>query len=210
MKRVISIASVLAIGLAMAGCGGSESAQSARTVTVTASPTVSKSPVKTEATPVADGSSMDTDTGTGDPVMAKFGQSFTLPENSDVSYLVGQPKLVKPWSTDTSSESASDYGDEAKGIVAITFTITNKGKTQYQIANSEDGVAGNYQTVCMADWPVPDNDSGTGMNTNPVNVKPGQSIDYTIHCGASKDGKLTMTIGPDGFTEWAIYSNEEN
>lgn len=207
MFRKVAALAALALIPAMTGCGSSTSSQPTKTVTVAAS---SASPAPSTATPSVAPADAQTSAGDGsDPLaLKKFGDSVMVPENPDVVYKVGVPKIVKPWSTEVSSESATDYGDEAESIVSITLTISNKGKTQYEIANYEDAVSGNYQTTCMADWPVPDEDSSTGMNTNPVNVKPGQSVDYTIHCGASKDGKLTMTIGADGFSTWATYSNE--
>lgn len=210
MFRKVAALAALALIPALTGCGNSTSSQPAKTVTVAASKAAASTSASkaTPSSPSTGASSAPYDASSAaadDPDglslhILKFGDSFAVP-STKVIYTVGQPRQVKD------DNGVSYYGDHVATVVQIDMKIVNGSKTDYDIALFPMGLVGDYNSDCNTDFP--EAGSSTGMHENPVRVRVGSTVTYSIRCGADKSGQLTMQVAPDGMSDpWAVYSNE--
>lgn len=192
MHRSAVLVAAFAILPVMAACGGSSSAQPAKTVTVTQTVTAPAAPASTSAeegagateSPTADESSYG---------MYDFGQTSAMMQATQVTVTAGQRSPLASGVYEKHAEMAAQY-------VTISVRIKNQKTTALSVAelDATDTVQGGSGFCDTTDW------------MDLAAVPAGGTKTLTAKCEADKAGKFTVSIATQdrsGF--YGLWSNED-
>jgi len=139
---------------------------------------------------------MDTDTGTGNVAVAKFGDTVDL-KDSQIKVTLGTPKV---WDGDEYTEAdPSLYAKGSKTVVHIRMTVQNYGAYNFNpnYFNISESV-GNYADMVTT----------TADDEAPAKIPAGQTESWTLETGADAKGQLSIEIDDSSNEPLAYFSNE--